>query len=211
MSMHDWAKHEVEIAKRQENGFTYGEMCYDSALKAYLSLCEDDHSGMSFSFTAGILKRLLDAYPLTPIEDDETWGDSDQCSRMPSLFREHDDTTGDIYYSDVDRVVCYEEGSDVPFGVGLIRKYIDKRYPIKMPYYPTGKFIVTIRRFSTVGDRDSFDTIQIIRIKLPDGRSFYPDAAWKEIENGDFIEISESECLDRYLGISRCNQTEFWK
>lgn len=48
MSMHDWANREVEIAKKQENGFTYGEMCYDSALKAYLSLCEDGHSGMSF-------------------------------------------------------------------------------------------------------------------------------------------------------------------
>ena len=46
--MHDWAKREVEIAKKQENGFTYGEMCYDSALKAYLSLCEDGHSGIGY-------------------------------------------------------------------------------------------------------------------------------------------------------------------
>ena len=47
MRMKDWAKKEVEIASAKERGnapadeFDYGCACYDSALKAFNSLCED--------------------------------------------------------------------------------------------------------------------------------------------------------------------------
>ena len=47
MSMIDWAKREVEIACKHENPefvvgsgeFDYGCSCYESALKAYESVC----------------------------------------------------------------------------------------------------------------------------------------------------------------------------
>ena len=59
MSMYDWAKREIEIAKKynkndNEEDFDYIGGCYDSALKAYQCLCDDDHSGLSFSMTRSI-------------------------------------------------------------------------------------------------------------------------------------------------------------
>ena len=80
MSMLDWAKREVEIAcnkenpDRKEGEFDYGCACYESALKAFESLCDDGHSGCSIGFTKAILNRLIDGMPLTPIEDiDDIW------------------------------------------------------------------------------------------------------------------------------------------
>lgn len=52
-NMLDWAKREVEIACKKENPnrkegeFDYGCACYESALKAFESLCDDGHSGFS--------------------------------------------------------------------------------------------------------------------------------------------------------------------
>lgn len=77
MSMMEWAKREVEIASKRERGdkpeseWDYGCACYDSALKAFESLCGDGHSGFSIGITKGILNRLIEGKPLTPIEDTE--------------------------------------------------------------------------------------------------------------------------------------------
>lgn len=57
MSMMEWAKREVEIASKRERGdkpeseWDYGCACYDSALKAFESLCGDGHSGFSIGIT----------------------------------------------------------------------------------------------------------------------------------------------------------------
>ena len=56
--MYSWAEQECRLACKRENpnfdfdsnDFDYGCSCYKSALKAYNSLVEDDHSGMSFSY-----------------------------------------------------------------------------------------------------------------------------------------------------------------
>ena len=55
MTTNEWAEREVEIACKKENpnwdgkSFNYGCSCYQSALKAYESLCEDGQSGTSFN------------------------------------------------------------------------------------------------------------------------------------------------------------------
>ena len=73
-NMLKWAKKEVEIACKKENPnrkdgeFDYGCACYESALKAFQSLCEDGHSGFSIGMTQAILNRLINGEPLTPIE-----------------------------------------------------------------------------------------------------------------------------------------------
>src|SRR5574343_405546 len=107
MSMLEWAKKEVELAKiieakdLKEGEFDYDGACYDSALKAFRSLIEDGHSGMSIKITKRILNRLIDGSPLTPIEDrEDIWNEITrnkkdkenerivyQCSRMSSLFK----------------------------------------------------------------------------------------------------------------------------
>ena len=105
-SMELWAEREVEIACKHEapdrkpGEWDYGCACYESALKAFRSLCEDGHSGFSISMTKFILNRLIEGKPLTSIEDTEdAWSDiSDrsglrgeianyQCRRMSSLFK----------------------------------------------------------------------------------------------------------------------------
>ena len=80
MGMKEWAKREVQIACKRENPdrkegeWDYGCACYESALKAFNSLMEDGHSGMSIGFTIQILNRLIAGKPLTPIEDtDDIW------------------------------------------------------------------------------------------------------------------------------------------
>lgn len=66
MGMLGWAKREVELACKRENPdrkegeFDYGCACYESALKAFKSLCEDGHSGFSIGLTKNILNRLID-------------------------------------------------------------------------------------------------------------------------------------------------------
>ena len=65
MSLLNWAKKEVELAKiieakdLKEGEFDYGGACYDSALKAFKSLAEDDHSGMSIKITQQMVELNL--------------------------------------------------------------------------------------------------------------------------------------------------------
>ena len=69
MSMLNWAKREVEIACKRENPdrkegeFDYGCACYESALKAFDSLCQDEHSGFSIKMTeADCVAELMKLY-----------------------------------------------------------------------------------------------------------------------------------------------------
>ena len=110
MGMKGWAEREVQIAcerenpDRKEGEWDYGCACYESALKAFNSLVEDGHSGMSIGFTIQILNRLIDGKPLTPIEDtDDVWEEcafnskectTYHCNRMFSLFKE-------VYYMQI--------------------------------------------------------------------------------------------------------------
>ena len=75
--MSEWAEREIEIACKKENpnwdgkSFDYGCSCYQSALKAYKRLCEDEHSEFSFNLTKNVLIRLINGLPLMPITDDD--------------------------------------------------------------------------------------------------------------------------------------------
>lgn len=155
MSMIEWAENEVKIACKRENpnwngkDFDYGCNCYQSALKAYKSLCEDGHSGCSFSVTRNILIKLLNEQPLTQIEDtDDIWSNefcflnstvkSYQCSRRYSLFK-YIDEYGKITYHDNDRVIFYELGDSHSSHFDIADKVINELYPIKMPYLPKEK------------------------------------------------------------------------
>lgn len=152
-NMLDWAKREVEIACKRENPnkkegeFDYGCACYESALKAFKSLCEDDHSGFSIKMTQAILNRLINGQPLTPIEDiDGTWNmcprpkdgsELYQCKRMWSLFkRVYAD--GTVKYSDNNYSYCINiHNPKNTYFSGLVRNIIDEMFPITMPYMPS--------------------------------------------------------------------------
>ena len=196
MSLKDWAKKEVEIACKRENpnwdgkSFDYGCSCYMSALKAFESLCDDGHSGYSFSVTRSILKKLLDNRPLTPITDEDfvnqvsIFDDKEeyQCSRMSSLFKTvYED--GSVEYSDVNRAYSFDaEFPDDTFTCGFDEDFLDKLIPITLPYNGTStKYEIKVQRFDT---KDGVEYRAILSIKDPDGKVIPIDKYYR-ISNED--------------------------
>ena len=182
MSQRDWAKKEVEVACKRENpnwdgkSFDYGCSCYMSALKAFESLCDDGHSGYSFSITRSILKKLLDNRPLTPITDEDfvnqtsIYDDKEeyQCPRMSSLFKTvYKD--GSVEYSDVDRAYSFDaEFPDDTFTCGFDTNFLNKLIPITLPYDGTStKYKIKVQRFDT---KDGVEYRAILSITDPDGK-----------------------------------------
>ena len=208
MSMYEWAEQECRLACKKENpnfdfdsdDFDYGCNCYKSALKAYKSLLEDEHSGMSFSFTRNILDRLMRGEPLTPITDDDFKGgsliyDADdltsmrlksaiQCARMSSLFRK-ETIDGEVTYHDLDRAYCIDiEKPSETFSCSAT-DIVDELFPIKMPYLPKReKYKVYVQTFLTNKKNGDLDTRGIIYIITPDGQ---------RIDINKLVEISKDE------------------
>lgn len=190
MKQSEWAKREIEIACKKENpewdgeSFDYGCSCYQSALKAYNSLAEDEHSGCSWNITKNILIRLMNSLPLTPITDEDFDNSSDllpskvlkelgfvsqkQCQRMSSLFR-YETLDGKVTYSDVNRVYCIDinnEGNT--FTCSRARKIVDQLYPITMPYKPTVQgYKIYTEDFLTVKKDGDYDTQAYIYMITP--------------------------------------------
>lgn len=216
-NMYSWAEQECRLACKRENpnfdfdgdDFDYGCSCYKSALKAYNSLVQDDHSGMSFSFTRDILERLMRHEPLTPITDDDFEGgnliysDEDlasmglkseiQCPRMSNLFRK-ETLDGKITYSDVDRAYCVnvEDPSDT-FSCGMDTNIVDEMFPIQMPYFPEkGQYELYVQTFLTDEKNGDFDTHGILYLITPEGKRIDINRYYTE-KNGEMVEISKDE------------------
>lgn len=208
-NMEIWAEREVEIACKHEapdrkpGEWDYGCACYESALKAFRSLCEDGHSGFSVGMTKQILNRLIDGKPLTPIEDmDDAWtpafkrknvGWVKQHKRMSSLFKTVN-FDGSVSYSDVNRICGVNiDSPDVSYHSGLVSKIIEEMYPITMPYIPENNpFMVYCEEFLTDRKNGDFDTVGILYVIKPDGERVEINRYFKEGER-DFIEIASCE------------------
>ncbi len=207
MSMYEWAKREVEIAcenerkNSKEGEWEYGCACYESALKAYKSLCDDGHSGMSFGFAKQILIRLMDGNPLTSIEDtDDVWNHthdeaegtvkskSYQCKRKSSLFKKvYPD--GMVKYHDNDAYYCIDVHTGSTYTNGFIeRTIVEPMYPITFPYVPSKPVKVYCEDFLTDPKNGDFDTMGILYIKKPDGEVMQVGRYFKASENG-WVEI----------------------
>lgn len=207
MSLKYWAEKEIEIACKRENPdkkegeWDYGCACYESALKAFKSLLEDEHSGLSISITKNILNRLLDGKPLTPIEDtDDIWNlvhidkyykyTKYQCSRMSSLFK-YVYRDGHIEYHDNYRVIAYDiNNPDLTYHVGLANKLVDEMYPITMPYIPYDEsFRVCVETFLTDKKHGDFDTRAILYLTKPD---------YERVEINRYFRQPESDIEEKY-------------
>ena len=212
----DWAEREVAIACEKENPnkkdreFDYDCACYKSALKAFKTLCDDGHSGLSMKITQSILNRLINGQPLIPIEDtDDVWekvakNKDDgywiyQCKRMSSLFKDvYDD--GTVKYSDNNRLYCINSNkpNDMYYS-GLVRRIIDKMFPITMPYIPGKPIEVYCEDFLTDEKNGNFDTIGVFyELKTENGEQkkieinrFFREP--KDNEEYDWVEISKDE------------------
>ena len=221
MNMSEWAERECRIACKRENpdfnfdsnDFDYGCSCYKSALKAYQSLMEDEHSGSSFNFTKSILIRLMDGQPLTPITDEDFFSvergtkshplESEeylkerglkshyQCPRMFSLFRE-ETLDGKVRYHDVGRAyfVDIEEPSDT---YSSWDDFLDDMFPITMPYSPKkGKYKIYAQTFLTDKRNGDFDTKGILYVITPSGEKV-DIGIYRTEKNGKMVDISKEE------------------
>lgn len=140
-------KKEVELACKREresennpNGWSYGCFCYESAFKAFKSLCEDNHDRNSWLITNNILMRMCNGLPLTSIKEEDFKrkdGYYLQCPRMSSLFR-YEQQNGKVIYSDKSRYYCFEKNNpEFRFRQEGFEKILDEIFPIVLPYYPT--------------------------------------------------------------------------
>lgn len=217
--MYEWAEQECRIACKKENpdfnfdseDFDYGCSCYKSALKAYKSLCEDGHSGASFSFTRRILERLMAGQPLTPITDEDFFIahpecaiESDkwlaehglkseiQCPRMSSLFR-RETLDGKVSYSDIDRAYCVNIENPSDTYSSAMDRIVDEFFPITMPYTPEkGKYKVYCQSFLTDKRNGDFDTQAILYFITPDGKRVDVNRCQTE-KDGKMVDITKEE------------------
>lgn len=216
MGMIEWAENEVKIAcerERKANNtpegeWDYGAACYESALKAYKSLAEDGHSGMSFSLTKNILIRLMNHQPLTPIEDtDDIWRECSwraddhkvyQCERMTSLFKYvYDD--GNVTYSDNGRVTCIDIDTGHSWSNSSLTDIVNGIFPITMPYIPPVKpYEVYFEDFLSDPKNGDYDTKGVLYVIDPEGERLEIDRFFGEID-GEFVEITKEEYERRRL------------
>lgn len=207
MTMTDWATNEVELAIAKEDS-DYGKMCYESALKAYKTLMEDPHSGLSWSFTREILNRLMYEKPLTPLEDTpDQWNQVNddpefQHKRRSSLFKRID-KDGNISYSDVSRFVAYNiNRAKVPFYSGLCNYILDDMYPIEFPYMPESTISFYVEEFLTDKKNGDFDTVGVIQAVKDDvpvriNRYFREPVVPENPTYHGWVEIDEAEYIKR--------------
>lgn len=213
MSMYDWARQEVQLAKaelkrNQNDEAQYMIACYDSALRAYEKLMKDSHSGMSFATTRGILENLMYEIPLMPIEDKEImWKHTYYCGnesafqhkRMPSVFKIVNKKTGAVKFSDNNRILCKNllDPDSAYFYNGFISRIIDGMFPIEFPYMPTKeKYIVYVTEFLMDPANGDFDTMNLVSVKLPNGDVRSINLYYKE-ENSRWVQITQDEWIGR--------------
>lgn len=217
MSMTEWAKREIEFAKNYKKDECckedqeYFSLCAESALKAFTSLMEDGHSGLSINVTKRLLDRLIDGLPLTEISgNDDEWefsytnSDGDDVYhniRMSALFK-HISKTGEIKYSDVDRDVGVEiNDPNNCYHSGLVSRIVDEysQYQVKMPYYPSGnKIYVYTETFLTDPKNGDFDTQAILYLIDRDKKRIDINRYFKDSDTSDgFEEITKEEYEER--------------
>lgn len=208
-NMELWAEEEIRIACERERGGTsedewdYGVACYESALKAFRSLAEDGHSGMSIGITLNILNRLVKGQPLTPIADtDDVWKkcgqypyekdySTYQCKRMSSLFK-HVYTDGHIEYLDIDRFTCVTLGSSACWYNGFVAGIAGEHFPVTMPYVPE-TYKVVCEELLTDRKNGDFDTMGILYIldnagERKEVNRYFAEGeeGWREIDRAEY-------------------------
>lgn len=227
------AIHEIELAKKyQQEGSDaksdtvmndYVDACYDSALRAYKTLAEDGHSGMSWSITRRILEDLMHERPLTPIEDvPESWNlvglgpngseyKTYQCNRRSSLFKD-EFSDGRVMVRDIDNNVLVEvsltDGHTCSLGSRrtdlILGKYAPEALEIKFPYMPPReRWVVRISAEieSTLADHDK-SIYFLSYIKKPNGEYIDINKFIMFDGSGSLVELIEEKVVEYAVSLS---------
>lgn len=212
MNMTDWARSEVEhirkAFKKDDDSKDYAMACYETALKAFETVCEAGLTGFQVPIVKQIFDALIEGRPLSKLEESpDIWSDKlmspeekgkkFQCIRKSSLFKTiHAD--GSVTYRDVERTTMHDIVSDTYWYGYIADKYVDEYFPITMPYCPSEKkFVVKVAMYLTDRKNGDYDTIRIIQIDHPDGKTIVNiDEYFKESKNG-WEQINLQEYLRR--------------
>lgn len=213
-----WARREVELVCNKESGpfSDYYKACCESALKAYESLIQDNHSGMSWSITRSILMQLMEDKPLSPvteedfsviptIQDDPAWLASQglvdiiPCSRMRGLYK-YIYKDGTILYKDINRVSVRDISTDTYWISGFMSNLVSEMYPVTMPYIGE-KYIANVEENRSISCKGDYDGIAFKTLKHPDGtveainRFFIEDAEgnWNEFDENFYKNFFKGE------------------
>ena len=165
--------------------------------------------------TQSILNHLINGRPLTPIEDrDDIWYECHhyedghklyQCKRMSSLFKDVY-ADGTVEYSENGRLYCVNIHNPTnTYSSGLVRRIIDKMFPITMPYIPGKPIEVYCEDFLTDKKNGDFDTIGVFyALKTENGEQkkieinrFFREPKDNEKLICGWVEISKEEYIQR--------------
>lgn len=126
-----WAESELERLGKDEGGMQ--EAINKDILDIVRVFSEQGHTGFSGSYALGIIKRLLDWKPITPLtgEDDE-WNDvgtgTQQNKRCSAVFREN----GEAYY--IEGKVFSDDGGETWFTNR--NSHVPVSFPYRVPDKP---------------------------------------------------------------------------
>ena len=190
-----WAKREIELQLKECQNDWYSKNVLKCAYKVYKKLCKQNHSGASVQLVKSVLDRLIDFKPLSPIEgnDDEwtdvTWNDSSatvyQNKRYSGLFKNvYED--GTVAYNDVDRWLGYDDRG-ICFSSGAVNKFLDKMYPITLPYYPVSEKVY-VKEYLVDKKNGDFDVIYF-KYKEIEVYMAEKDSEWVEIGKEEFASL----------------------
>lgn len=207
----DWAKEQCRLYTLDHydpDEQKYIDGCCNSALKAFKSLLEDGHSGMSINITLRILNNLVDRKPLVPIQNrKEDWVYYNTHENVTyyyhryyhSLSKRHHDDTGVDEFHDRQRFLC--KPSTSRDGVSWYSRFCSdighQMFPISFPYEPEAKpYKIIVDEYLTDRQNGDFDTMAIRSIITPDGQNRIVEQYFKEIDY-DFVPISKLEFEER--------------
>ena len=191
----------------EENDYAfldYAVECYRYALRAYETMAEDGHSGMSWGLTRQIFNRLAEGKPLKTLNSyhdrPEEWSSNDgfdddivrfNNKRYNPLYCEL--TENGMLYHDVDRWRFYElDNPNVPWSCGLLSRYMDEHYPITFPYNPVN-IHVRMEELLTDPAHGDYDAQRIIDFVDPEtGETIKVDACFEEVD-GEWQEIGKKK------------------
>lgn len=219
MGVYERAQREVELYKKKsdpkEDAYVI-DIC-DSALKAFKSLCDDEHSGCSISMTMTVLNRMVRGLPLTAISEDDEWierdtygkteGKSYLSSRMSGFYKDviiDDDGNEIVSYNDLHRTECvHVDSPGLCYYSGLVNNLFNELHPITLPYMPLSKPIrVFCDDFLYDKANGDFDTVGVFYAIYPDGNIEYINKFYylhgkngkEEISKERYNEMKENRC-----------------